>query len=439
MNIRRIAVRSVLLGLSALTLAGSGARAADDEQRVLHPEFGIQAGVYVPDEDLTGNSADLNEAEVLAGPRLGYLFARRWGWFLDAHRSGLNTAASGDIHALAVRTGFEFFDRPYWKKLQWFFGLGGGVADFSLDVGNDFRRTFASVSAGQRVALDHRAHFRWELRADQLFDDNDVAMGESLTHPGLVIGVTWGLGRSALDSDGDGVLDRDDDCPGTPVGAVVDARGCPKDSDGDGVYDGIDKCPDTPRGAIVDAQGCPKDSDGDGVYDGIDKCPDTPRGAIVDAQGCPKDSDGDGVYDGIDKCPDTPRGTPVNADGCPKAAPLFEPGRRTLILEGVFFEFNKATLLPRSEETLDRVARSLLDWPEVRIEVAGHTDWIGSDAYNQDLSRRRAQAVREFLLARGVPAERMTAQGYGESRPIADNHSDEGRSKNRRVELRRLD
>jgi OOP family OmpA-OmpF porin len=240
------------------------------------------------------------------------------------------------------------------------------------------------------------------------------------------------------DSDGDGVYDGIDRCPDTPRGATVDQWGCPSDSDGDGVYDGIDRCPDTPRGATVDQWGCPSDSDGDGVYDGIDRCPDTPRGATVDQWGCPKDSDGDGVYDGIDQCPDTPRGTPVRPDGCPRVEPLFKLEKQTLILEGVFFEYDKAVVLPQSRDTLDRVAQSLRDWNDVRVEIAGHTDWIGTEEYNQDLSHRRAWSVKEYLTKRGVPAERMTVRGYGESQPIADNHSKGGRATNRRVELKRL-
>jgi outer membrane protein OmpA-like peptidoglycan-associated protein len=284
-----------------------------------------------------------------------------------------------------------------------------------------------------------------------------------------LISINWGLGRSARDSDKDGVIDPRDDCPDTPQGAIVDERGCPidsdgdgvwdgidrcpntprgatvdewgcpKDSDGDGVWDGIDRCPNTPRGATVDEWGCPSDSDGDGVWDGIDRCPNTPRGAIVDEWGCPSDSDGDGVWDGIDQCPNTPRGTPVREDGCPKAVPLFTPEKNQLILEGVFFEFDKAVLMPVSRDTLDVVGQSLIDWPKVRVEVQGHTDSQGDVQYNEDLSMRRAQAVKDYLVSRGVSADRMTVTGFGESRPIADNSTMEGRAKNRRVQLQKLE
>ena len=237
------------------------------------------------------------------------------------------------------------------------------------------------------------------------------------------------------DTDGDGVHDGDDKCPDTPKGAVIDASGCPKDSDGDGVYDGLDKCPDTPKGATVDSRGCPKDSDNDGVYDGIDKCPNSPRGAVVDASGCPKDSDGDGVFDGLDKCPGTAAGTEVDSRGCKK---VFDEDTRTFVLKGVNFETNSDVLTSDATRVLDEVAQTLAQWPEVKIEVAGHTDSQGSDNYNLGLSGRRAESVMKYLGTKGVAASRMTARGYGESQPIADNGTADGRAENRRVELKRL-
>jgi outer membrane protein OmpA-like peptidoglycan-associated protein len=211
------------------------------------------------------------------------------------------------------------------------------------------------------------------------------------------------------------------------------------DTDGDGVLDGADQCPDTPTGATVDARGCPSDSDGDGVYDGIDQCPDTPRGATVDARGCPMDSDGDGVYDGIDQCPDTPKGVKVDETGCTvvtsaKEAQLLDTG--TLRLENVYFDTNKATLKPESSASLDEAGGILVKWPQLRIEVAGHTDSVGEDAYNQALSQRRAQAVLDYFLGKfSLKAGQFSVKGYGESNPAADNDTPQGRSQNRRVEL----
>ena len=281
---------------------------------------------------------------------------------------------------------------------------------------------------------------------------------------------------SVLDSDGDGVPDTLDKCPNTPAGAKVDADGCPIDSDHDGVWDGIDKCPDTPVGATVDATGCPHDSDGDGVLDGIDQCPNTPTGTPVDATGCPLDSDKDGVPDNLDKCPNTPAGIKVDANGCPiehdsdgdgvpdsrdrcpntppgskvdqygclllfevtPAPPGAPPARPTLILQGVNFQTGRSVLTRESYAVLDQVAASLVANPEIRIEIAGYTDSTGRKWTNMRLSMGRAGAVQHYLARKGVNPMRMRAQGFGASGYIAPNSTPEGRAKNRRVELHKL-
>jgi OOP family OmpA-OmpF porin len=173
------------------------------------------------------------------------------------------------------------------------------------------------------------------------------------------------------------------------------------------------------------------DGDGDGVQDADDKCPGTPKGAPVDAVGCEFDSDGDGVVDSQDQCPGTPAGVQVDAIGCPPE----------LVLDRVFFKFDSAELTEAGIATLDAditkgKSVKLLQNPNVNIEVAGHTDSVGNDAYNMALSEKRANTVRDFLISRGVPADRLTARGYGETEPLADNSTEDGRSQNRRVGLR---
>lgn len=241
------------------------------------------------------------------------------------------------------------------------------------------------------------------------------------------------------DADADGVVDADDRCPGTPAGDRVDASGCslPKDADGDGVVDASDKCPDTPAGQKVDASGCPLDSDGDGVVDTADRCPGTPAGETVDANGCPvpKDADRDGVVDSLDRCPGTPAGQRVNAAGCPL---LFVGVQRTLVLQGVNFETGSANLTDQSHNTLDRVAAALIGNPDVRVEVAGYTDNRGAAARNLRLSQARADAVRAYLISKGVPSIQLTSRGFGAANPIAPNTTAVNRSRNRRVELHRM-
>ena len=226
-----------------------------------------------------------------------------------------------------------------------------------------------------------------------------------------------------LDSDGDGVPDNLDKCPGTPKGVKVDKKGCPLDSDGDGVADYLDKCPGTPKGVEVDKVGCPLDSDGDGVADYLDKCPGTPKGVEVDKVGCPLDSDGDGVPDYLDKCPDTPKGAPVNAVGC-------------WIIQGINFDYDKSDIKPEYHERLQTGVRILKDNPTMKVEIQGHTDSKGSDAYNQALSERRAEAVKNYIVAAGIDASRVSSRGFGEKKPITTNETAEGRAKNRRIEVK---
>ena len=195
------------------------------------------------------------------------------------------------------------------------------------------------------------------------------------------------------------------------------------DTDGDGVYDDLDQCPNTPTGVKVDARGCPLDTDGDGVYDYMDDCPNTPRGVRVDKKGCPLDRDGDGVYDYLDQCPGTPKDAKVNERGC-------------WILGGILFATAKWNIKPEVYPALDEIAEVLQKNPTLRVEIQGHTDNIGNEAYNMKLSENRARAVMEYLVRKGIQPQQLSAAGYGFSRPIAYNDTPEGRAKNRRVELK---
>ncbi len=177
------------------------------------------------------------------------------------------------------------------------------------------------------------------------------------------------------------------------------------------------------------------DSDHDGVLDIHDQCPDTPEGVLVDEMGCPLDTDGDGVYDYLDECPGTPAGVAVDAKGCPleaaEALPL--PGKVNLLLE---FDLNKADIRPHDYEGLEKMANYLLSHPEATavVQVEGHTDSLGTAAYNYELSRKRAQRVVNYLVQKfGVEPSVFTIQAYGKDRPVADNDTEQGRQKNRRV------
>jgi len=197
----------------------------------------------------------------------------------------------------------------------------------------------------------------------------------------------------------------------------------PRDSDGDGVYDDRDRCPRTPSGVTVDRSGCPLDTDGDGVYDYLDKCPDTPKRVKVDKKGCPLDTDGDGVYDYMDKCPGTPQGASVDQRGC-------------WVLKGVNFDTAKWDIKPEGHEVLNEAVDILKKNPSLHLEIQGHTDNRGSAEFNQQLSEKRANAVMEYFIDKGISKSRVSATGYGLSKPAASNDTPAGRAQNRRVELK---
>ncbi len=197
------------------------------------------------------------------------------------------------------------------------------------------------------------------------------------------------------------------------------------DRDGDGVIDSKDKCPATPSGSIVDENGCPinVDSDNDGVIDPLDNCPDS-KTTLVDADGCPLDTDADGVPDYRDQCPNTPKGFKVDQSGCTIGVTLH-----------INFPYNSAKIPANETAEIDRVAEFMKKHPYVTAIVEGHTDSIGSAAYNLKLSKLRAEAVAKALIERGISASRLTVIGKGESEPIASNDTPEGRALNRRVEV----
>lgn len=243
------------------------------------------------------------------------------------------------------------------------------------------------------------------------------------------------FGRSDLDDSGPNGAEKHDVLAGiglqyswgAPIVRAAETRAV-GDEDGDGVTDDIDQCPGTAAGAAVDARGCELDADADGVVDRLDKCPGTPAGAAVDANGCELDGDGDGVVDRLDRCPNTPPGDKVDAVGC----------SYSLRLE-VYFDTDSAVIKPESYADLDRAVELVKLDPAVRGRIEGHTDSVGSDVYNQRLSERRANSVRQYLLSRGVPPDVVTAVGVGEAQPEADNATPEGRALNRRVLLVRTD
>ncbi len=230
---------------------------------------------------------------------------------------------------------------------------------------------------------------------------------------------------------------------GTDIGLITDQQivALSTDRDGDGIPDEVDQCPDVPedKDGFEDQDGCPDyDNDKDGIYDAQDQCPNDPedRDGFQDLDGCPDyDNDKDGIPDSLDKCPNQPE--TVNGykdqDGCPDEKP--EEIKQTLILKGVNFKTASAELLEESYYVLETVFNNLEAFPNVKIEIAGHTDNQGGDSYNMALSYDRAKSVMNYLVQRGINPDRIVARGYGKTRPIAPNETAEGRAKNRRVEV----
>jgi len=378
------------------------------------------------------------------GIRLGIGKAVSESWDIEANivadrLSGKSGSSSYKQTGMGL-DGLYFFTRDAAFSPYAVLGLGilntkraGESANAMANVGVGFKKALTDDDLALRADVRYRADFDdFQVAGQDYFGDWIVSVGLSLplgekTKPAPVAAIAPAVVAKPADSDGDGIFDSEDRCPDTPAGAKVDAHGCELDSDGDGVVDSKDKCPDTPQGAKVDQSGCELDSDGDGVVNSKDQCPETPAGAKVDARGCELDNDGDGVVDSKDKCPDTHKDAKVDANGCEVA--------EVIVLKGVNFETASDHLTPDSISILNGVAETLIRRPHIAIEVAGYTDSRGAASYNQELSQKRAQAVAKYLVSRGVKAENLTAKGYGEENPVADNKTAAGQAENRRVEL----
>lgn len=269
-------------------------------------------------------------------------------------------------------------------------------------------------------------------------------------------GIVYNFGKPK-DSDGDGVTDANDKCPDTPAGVKVDKYGCPLDTDKDGVPDYQDECPevagpketkgcpDRDNDGVADkddecpdeagpaeTKGCP-DRDGDGVPDKDDKCPDVKGTKAM--KGCP-DTDGDGVPDNEDECPNEPG--PISNKGCPekKAVSPIDQGLLDLLKTDVQFQTAEYALRKGFKDHLDQIAAKMIADPSVKLTVSGHADSRGDKAFNQPLSKNRANAVKNYLVKKGVSEDRITVEWFGEDRPKATNTTPEGLAINRRVEFK---
>jgi OOP family OmpA-OmpF porin len=250
------------------------------------------------------------------------------------------------------------------------------------------------------------------------------------------------------DTDRDDIPDNVDKCPNEAEDrdGFQDTDGCPDpDNDGDGIADALDKCPDKAetKNGIDDDDGCPEeDPDGDGIVGSADKCPDLPedKDGFQDEDGCPDpDNDGDGVLDAQDKCPkelETKNGY-KDDDGCPDELPAAVK-KFTGIIKGITFKKNSADIQKSSFKLLGDAGKVMKEFPDLRMEISGHTSSEGDPTKNLKLSQDRSDAVRAYLISAGVAGDRIMSIGFGSDKPVGDNKTSAGREKNRRIEFRLL-
>jgi OOP family OmpA-OmpF porin len=468
----------------ALTLTGSAFSQNAEKQWSIGPDLGFvdYAG------DLGNFMFKFNSGLAIGGSVFKYLnpsFDAGVHLFVD-------DVSKSDVNNLFPGYGFNFtakyltlkaelkykFANGYILKedarLQPFVKLAAGVySTNSSGVGtwgphNNFKE-FSTVYAagpgltiplGKTFAIDLYSVLNWPTNADyiDLISNENPAiplansLGDVFLH--TAVGLRVNLG-AAKDADKDGIPDKKDMCPDTPEGVAVDENGCPLDGDGDGVPDYLDECP-TEKG-LAQFNGCP-DSDGDGIPDKDDECPDVAGLKVFN--GCP-DSDGDGVPDKDDRCPDTPKGWEVDKFGCPvdrdrdgipdsedecpdvagvaelKGCPWDPPtlmAKYGLNNKNILFDFDKSELRQSGINTLSAIAKVLTNHQDFGVSLVGHTDWTGTEQYNVGLSDRRAMSAKKYLLDNGIQSSRIKTSYEGETNPVADNKTKEGRQLNRRVD-----
>lgn len=362
-----------------------------------------------------------------------------------------STKTSGDSASIFLLRGHGILQLPI-ARLVPFVLVGGSMLSLSssADSLGDDADPALHFGGGFKFAFNKYLGLRLDVR-DTLLQRNKllpgVENGDVEHNVELLLGLSLTLGRTPWapkpsDRDGDSLYDRDDRCPNEPGPRP---EGCPPpppppDQDGDGFVDANDPCPtESEDNYPPDGNdGCPnKDVDKDGIPIPADLCPEQ-LGIAPD--GCPpKDSDADGIMDPDDKCvaePET-KNNFDDADGCPDELPK-EVAKFTGVIKGILFDSGKAIIRPASFPLLDDAVVVLQQYPTLKIRISGHTDDKGKHDFNTQLSLDRANAVKTYLLAKGVGEERIQTRGAGPDEPIADNKNAAGRAQNRRIEFELL-
>jgi OOP family OmpA-OmpF porin len=439
-------------------------------------EIGGSAGIHVFAHD---NELGVNDVLNANSERNSAMFGLRVGWFF--HPMFGIEGEFGVIPSEARRTVFDVWNITYRAQFVAqlpkldpkgrfipFAFLGGGAMSIVDNGGskNDAqiaKDTDAELFVG--LGAKYRVDNGWGLRVDVrlLFPPSSKDNGFTEDFEALLsIYKEFGHAKPAApppvdnDPDKDGIVGAADKCPNEPEDkdGFQDEDGCPdNDNDNDGIPDAQDKCPNEPedKDGFQDEDGCPDpDNDGDGIPDAQDKCPMEPedKDGFQDEDGCPDpDNDGDGVPDAQDKCPNEPetKNGYQDEDGCPDEIPQ-KLKQFTGVIQGINFKAGDAAL-QGSNTTLDKAVAVLKEFPDLKLEIQGHTDDQplkpgGKFADNLALSQARAETVKAYFVSKGIAEARLTAKGYGDTVPVENPKDLKGdklnaaRAKNRRVEFK---
>ncbi|MDT0583501.1 MULTISPECIES: OmpA family protein [Alteromonadaceae] len=416
--------RSLLF--SAIALAVASANIQAQEAPAYENWVGGFAQYYSPDSEKPEPLGYLDNGHTFGG-ELGFRFDPQWAVRFELSRifldmQGPNRPGNGDDGTMLGADAMYFLE----DDVAYLFG---GLREQSIE--DSYR--MLSYGVGKHWEASENVRVITELAGYRDF-------GQAYNEYSVKLGLAYIFGQAdstpvRKDSDNDGVYDAVDRCPTTPAGVQVDATGCNVDTDGDGVLNTADQCPNTPAGTTVTSNGCAlKDADKDGVLDANDSCPNTPAGTEVNAKGCAVDldKDGDGVLDSKDKCLDTPMTDKVDADGC---SVLVE--KEVSIALDVLFANNSSQIEnPESAKILEFV-EFMQRYGNTNAVVEGHTSSVGRAEYNQFLSQKRADSVRQMLITKyGIAAERLTAVGYGETQLKDPANTAEAHRVNRRIEVK---
>lgn len=382
-----------MAALSLAVISSTNAFAQDSSEPEYKNWFGL-SGMYYNTDD--SRPLDLTDGGLYDDGRgvafeYGFRFTQSWAARVEFTALDLDYAGGGDESGEMVGVDALYF----MPNDAWF--VFGGVKRQAVGEST----TLGNIGIGKHWDIHEDVKLVTEIAAYHDF-------GEDYNDYSVKVGIAIPFGK------------------GTPA--------APKDSDNDGVVDSKDQCPMTPAGVRVDANGCSIDDDNDGVLNNVDQCPNTPAGTKVDATGCAiKDSDNDGVVDSKDMCPDTPAGVKVDAKGCT----VFDEETVEITLRVLFDNESAVVKMPKDPE-ISEFAEFMKQYPSTTAVIEGHTSAPGSEAYNMDLSKRRAANFKEVMVDMyGIEGSRLETIGYGETQLLDNGKNAEAHRVNRRISVKK--